>query len=95
MRIPGSYLASKYFPDTLFLINENCDIITSLGSLLKRKKLNEMMMKGGFIMEKKPEVKKPEVKPAAKPEVKPAQKPFWLQWASKKIVKSLRYQTQS
>ena len=22
MRIPGSYLASKYFPDTLFLINE-------------------------------------------------------------------------
>lgn len=38
-----------------------------------------MMMKGGFIMEKKPEVKpaaKPEVKPAAKPEVKPAQKPI-------------------
>lgn len=22
VRIPGSYLASKYFPDTLFLINE-------------------------------------------------------------------------
>ena len=59
--------------------NEVVDIIISLGSLLNRKKLNEMMMEGGFIMEKKPEVKKPEVKPAVKPaakaEVKPVQKP--------------------
>ncbi len=34
-----------------------------------------MMMKGGNIMEKKPEFKKPEVKPVAKPEVKPVAKP--------------------
>ncbi|PKK97668.1 MAG: hypothetical protein CVV56_08450 [Tenericutes bacterium HGW-Tenericutes-1] len=51
------------------------DIMTSLGFPPKGKRLNEMMMKGGFIMEKKQEFKKPEVKPAAKPEVKPAAKP--------------------
>ncbi len=31
VRIPGSYLASKYFPDTLFLINEKiCTILPKL-----------------------------------------------------------------